>query len=96
MIGTSDRDHGEASVFAVAELLDGIAVTDDRQATKVARAHGLDVHGTVWLLTHLCRVGKISEASAGNLVDMLRSSGMRLPCTGPGFAAFARSTGLLP
>jgi predicted nucleic acid-binding protein len=94
-IGTSDRDHGEASVFAASEVLDGVALTDDRQATKVARARGLEVHGTIWLLAQLCRDGKLPEAGAGNLIDMLRDSNMRLPCTGSGFSAYARSYGLL-
>ncbi|MFC3890157.1 hypothetical protein ACFOWZ_01625 [Lentzea rhizosphaerae] len=95
LVGTSERDHGEASVFAVSELLDGIALTDDRLATKVARANGLDVHGTIWLLAQLCRGGKITEAGAGNLIDMLRDSGMRLPCTGAQFGSFARKYRLL-
>ena len=47
LIGTSERNHGEASVFAVSELLDGVALTDDQKATKVARANGLEVHGTI-------------------------------------------------
>jgi predicted nucleic acid-binding protein len=95
LIGTSERDHGEASVFAIGELLGGIALTDDRFATKVARANGLEVHGTIWLLAQLCRDGKITEAGAGNLVDMLRDSSMRLPCTGAQFRSFARKHGLL-
>lgn len=95
LIGTTKRDHGEASVFAASELLGGIALTDDRYATKVARANGLEVHGTIWLLAQLCRNGKIVEAGAGNLIDMLRDSGMRLPCTGSQFGSFARKHGLL-
>ncbi|WP_329787627.1 hypothetical protein V1227_23020 [Lentzea sp. DG1S-22] len=95
LIGTTERDHGEASVFAVSELLGGIALTDDQKATKVARANGLDVHGTVWLLAQLCREGKIAESGAGNLIDMLRDSGMRLPCTGAQFTSFATQHGLL-
>jgi predicted nucleic acid-binding protein len=95
LIGTTDRDHGEASVFAVSELLDGIALTDDQQATRVARANGLDVHGTIWLLARLCGDGKLLEAGAGNLIDMLRDSGMRLPCTGAQFGSWARKHDLL-
>ncbi|MFD5828436.1 hypothetical protein [Lentzea sp. NPDC060358] len=95
VIGTSDRDHGEASVFAASELLDGVALTDDSKATKVARAHGLEVHGTIWLLAQSCRGGKLTETGAGNIIDMLRGSDMRLPCTGPGFPAYALKHGLL-
>ncbi|GAB2867090.1 hypothetical protein [Lentzea nigeriaca] len=61
----------------------------------MARANGLNVHGTIWPLAQLCRDGKIAEAGAGNLVDMLRDSGMRLPRTGAQFGSFARKYGLL-
>lgn len=95
LIGTSERDHGEASVFAACELLDGIAITDDRRAIEVARANGLEVHGTIWLLAQMCRDGKIAEAGVCNLIDMLRDSGMRLPGPGSQFGSFARKHGLL-
>lgn len=95
LIGTTDRDHGEASVFAVSDRLDGIALTDDQRATKVGRANGLDVHGTIWLLARLCDEGKLPEAGARSLIDMLRDSGMRLPCTGAQFGSWARKYGLL-
>lgn len=42
-IGRADRNLGEASVFAVAELHGGTVVTDDFDAVRVGRAHGLDV-----------------------------------------------------
>lgn len=49
---------GEASVLAAAEMRQGIAITDDRQATKVARSYGARVHGTIQLLAAACRTGK--------------------------------------
>ena len=82
-IGAGQRDLGEASVFAVAELCGGTAITDDQSATRVARKFGLAVHGTIWLLARACRAGKLTVAAAGNLVDIARGTGMRLPCTGP-------------
>lgn len=94
-IGSSKRDLGEASVFAVAELRMGTAITDDRHAVEVARASGLDVHGTIWLLAVACRHGKLSEPAAGNLVEALRATGLRLPCTGAEFPGYARQHGLL-
>ena len=94
-IGAGDRDLGEASVFAVAELYKGIAITDDQPATRVARKFGLEVHGTVWLLARACRDGKLTVTAASNLVDMLRDSGMRLPCTGPEFESWSGRNGLL-
>jgi predicted nucleic acid-binding protein len=94
-IGHDDRHLGEASVFAAAELLSAAAITDDNDARRVAREHGLEVHGTVWLLAAACRAGKMTEAAAGNLIDGLRASGHRLPCTGAEFPAFGRGHGLL-
>jgi predicted nucleic acid-binding protein len=95
-LGSRGRDLGEASVLAVAELRRGIAITDDRDATKVARQYGADVHGTVWLLASACRSGKLTLVAAGNLIEALRAEGARLPCTGTEFETFARRHTLLP
>jgi predicted nucleic acid-binding protein len=89
-VGSSGRDLGEASVFSAAELLGGIAITDDRDATAVGRAYGLEVHGTIWLLGTACREGKLTQVGAENLVDALRATGMRLPCSGSTFLSYAR------
>jgi predicted nucleic acid-binding protein len=82
-------------VLAAAELRQGIALTDDRDATKVARRYGAEVHGTVWLLAAACRDAKLTTVAAGNIVDALRAEDARLPCTGSGFPAFAARHGLL-
>ncbi|MFY1669666.1 hypothetical protein ACN27G_06870 [Plantactinospora sp. WMMB334] len=95
-LGSGDRDLGEASVLAAAELRHGIAVTDDREATRVARRHGADVHGTIWLLATACRLEKLTLVAAGNVMEALRTEGARLPCTGTEFEAFARRHQLLP
>ncbi|MFC7707167.1 hypothetical protein [Micromonospora lupini] len=94
-IGADRRDLGEATVFTAAELHHGTAVTDDRSATKAARAYGLDVHGTIWLLANGCRSGRLTEVNAGAIIDALRETRHRLPCTGAEFPAYARKAGLL-
>lgn len=94
-IGADQRDTGEASVFAAAELREGIAITDDRDAVKVGRRYGLEVHGTIWLLAGACRTGKLTEAAASSIIECLRMTGHRLPCTGTEFRVFARRFGLL-
>jgi predicted nucleic acid-binding protein len=94
-IGSGERDQGEASVFAFAEVHAAIAVSDDRSAPRVARAHGLDVHGSLWLIAGFCASGKLTEHAASGLVDTLRAVGLRLPCTGSQFSAWARVNGLL-
>jgi predicted nucleic acid-binding protein len=94
-LGSGDRDLGEASVLATAELRGGTAITDDRDATVVARQYGADVHGTIWLLAAACRDGKLTLVAAGNVIDALRAEGARLPCTGGEFPQFAGRHGLL-
>lgn len=93
-IGSGERGLGEASVFTVAELHGAIAISDDRNAVRVARAYGVSVHGTIWVLAAACQSGKLSEHAAGNLVEALRSTGHRLPCTGAEFPEYVRRHGL--
>ncbi|WP_250002421.1 hypothetical protein [Actinoplanes sp. M2I2] len=95
LIGSRERDLGEASVLAAAELRAGIAITDDRDATVVARHHGAKVHGTIWHLAQGCRNGKLTRIGAGSIVDALRTTGARLPCTGREFPAYATEHGLM-
>ena len=94
-IGATEHNIGEVTVFAAAEVLRAVAITDDRNATAVARTYGLTVHGTIWVLAQACQEAKLTETGAANLVDMLRDSGMRLPCSGADFSAFARKQGIL-
>jgi predicted nucleic acid-binding protein len=94
-LGAGERNLGEASVLAAAELREGVAITDDGDARKVARAHGAKVHGTIWLLAAACRSGKQTETAAGNVIDALRATDARLPCSGADFPTFARRHGLL-
>jgi predicted nucleic acid-binding protein len=94
-LGVGIRNLGEASVLAAAELRSGTAITDDREATLVARRYGAQVHGTIWLLAQSCRSGKLTTVAAGNIIDALRGEGARLPCTGVEFLTFATRHGLL-
>jgi hypothetical protein len=95
LIGSGTHDLGEASVFAYAETHGSISVIDDQPATKVARAHGLDVHGSLWLIGGFCRSGKLTEYAASRMIDGLRDVGARLPCTGNEFPTWARRHELL-
>ena len=70
-VGSGDRDLGEASVFAVAEARTAIAISDDRNAVRVARMYGVNVHGTIWMFAGACQAGKLREHVAGNLIDVL-------------------------
>jgi predicted nucleic acid-binding protein len=88
-VGAGTRNLGEAGVLAVAEELGATALIDDREATRVGRTYGVDVHGTIWLLARACRDGKLTVVGAGNVVDALAASGMRLPCSGADLPAYA-------
>lgn len=93
-VGAGARNLGEASVLAIAEEFNAVAIVDERDATRVGRAYGIAVHGTLWLLGRACGEGKLTEVAASNVVDALATAGMRLPCTGGDFPRFARAHGL--
>ncbi|WP_143014795.1 hypothetical protein [Glycomyces harbinensis] len=90
------HDLGEASVLAVASELGFTAVLDDRHARSVASAHYRQVHGTLWLLAESWRIDRATEVQVCNLVNALRDSGMRLPCSGGDFSKFAKTNKLGP
>ncbi|GAA2112652.1 hypothetical protein [Actinomadura alba] len=94
-LGSASRNLGEASVFSAAELLGAVAISDDQEAVRVGRRYGLTVHGTLWLLSRACSDGKLTEVNVINLIDALRHTGMRLPCSGSEYSTWARSHGLL-
>ncbi|MFI5844121.1 hypothetical protein ACIA8K_30940 [Catenuloplanes sp. NPDC051500] len=94
-VGAGPRHVGEASVLAVAEELSITALIDERDATRTGRAYGVAVHGTIWLLAAACRDGKLTMVAAGNLVDSLGETGMRLPCAGNDFRRFVERHRLL-
>ncbi|MBB4913227.1 putative nucleic acid-binding protein [Streptosporangium saharense] len=95
LLGADEHNVGEASVFTAAEIHGLVAITDDRDATRVGRAQGLEIHGTVWFLTRLHRLGKMTLVEICGHVDTLRSTGMRLPCTGNELPDWASRRGLL-
>ena len=74
----------------------GSAITDDRRAAQVGRVPmGWMSMVPSWLLAGACRQGKLTLGGTGALIDALRATGHRLPCTGTGFASYARQHGLL-
>lgn len=57
-------DRGEAESLAVAEIHDGLLVTDDGTARVVAHERGVRLTGTIGVLIELVDVGEINEATA--------------------------------
>jgi predicted nucleic acid-binding protein len=95
VLGAGLRDIGEASVLAWAEVNGGIAVIDERAGTQAAQARGVAVHGTLWLIANSLNVGELLLPEAERLVDQLRTTGARLPCSGAEFFEWAKTQGLL-
>lgn len=95
ILGSGQRDIGEASVLAWAEVHDGIAVVDERAATRAAQQRGVTVHGTLWLIANGVRTGMLVLIDAERLIDQLREAEAWLPCTGAEFLSWAKGRGLL-
>ena len=94
--GGPSRNNGEAAVLAWASEHDGVALVDERPATRAARRDGIDVHGTLWLIANGVRDGVLTREAAEAMVDDLIASEMKLPVDGAGFFAWAYEEGLLP
>jgi predicted nucleic acid-binding protein len=95
VLGAGERDIGEASVLAWAKVNRGIAVIDERAGTQAAHARGVAVHGTLWLIANGLNAGELLLPEAERLVDQLRSTDARLPCSGAEFFEWAKAQGLL-
>lgn len=75
-----DRHRGEAATIAVAAERDGIVVTDDTDATRLARAEGLRTINTTTILRAHVREGQLSPDDAVALLEeMIDVYGRRLP-----------------
>jgi predicted nucleic acid-binding protein len=63
-LGSGERDIGEASTLAWAEVHDCIAIVDERAGTRHGRERGVQVHGTLWLVVRGYETGVLSESGA--------------------------------
>jgi predicted nucleic acid-binding protein len=95
VLGSGQRDIGEASVLAWAEVNDGVAVVDERAATRAGQQRGVIIHGTLWLIANGVKTGVLPLMDAERLVDQLRAAEAWLPCTGAEFLSWAKDRGLL-
>ena len=94
--GGSNYNIGEAAVLAWAAVHGGVAIIDERAASRIARQEGILVHNTLWLVVQGVRQGELGRSVAETLVDELRATDMRLPTDGQGLFAWAYEQGLLP
>lgn len=72
-------DRGEIACLALASANHAIAVTDDRDARKVARALGLEIAGTLGALVLLVRRKHLNLDTADGLLARMISAGYRSP-----------------
>lgn len=93
--GGSKENTGEAAVLAWATVHGGVAIIDERAASRIAQQDGIVAHGSVWLVVQGVRQGELDRSAAETLVDELRATDMRLPIDGRGLFAWAYEQGLL-
>lgn len=94
--GGSKENTGEAAVLAWASLHGGVAIIDERAASRIAQRDGILAHGSLWLVAQGVRQGELDRSAAETLVDELRATNMRLPTDGRGLFAWAYEQALLP
>ena len=94
--GGPKENTGEAAVLAWAEVHGGVAIIDERAASRIAQRDDIAVHGSLWLVVQGFRQGEMDRSAAETLVDELRATDMRLPIDGRGLFAWAYEQGLLP
>jgi predicted nucleic acid-binding protein len=73
--------QGEAECIAVAKERDGLILTDDRDARKVARSLDVPVSGTLGALMNLVRQGILTIAQADELLAGMKQHGYHSPIT---------------
>ena len=94
-LGAGERDIGEASTLAWAEVHGATAILDERAGTRHGRERGVTVRGTLSLIAHGQQTGLLSENDCEHLVDALSDTEAWFPCDGSTFMSWARSEGLL-
>jgi predicted nucleic acid-binding protein len=67
---------GESAVLSFAASQGALAILDDREARRAAHALGVPVVGTLGVVLHAARRGRVE--SPGTLIQALRDVGLRL------------------
>ena len=97
VLGSGDRNIGEASILAWAETSSGIAVVDDNAAVQAAKARKVTVRRSLGLLCNALHRSVLTIDQVRTLIDDLTVfGGARLPCDGVGFERWAENNGMLP
>lgn len=95
-LGNLDRNAGEASVLAWAEVHGAAAYVDDQVACNVARKRGVTVHRTLQLVVAAYRSAMLTEQRTQELIERLADTDARFPASArENLLTWARSQGLL-
>ncbi len=95
--GGPETNIGESAVLAWVSVNGGVAIIDESAATSIGERDGLAIRGSLWLIIHGCKEGKLDRSVAEGIVDDLIDSGMWLPVeSGAALFAWAYEEGLLP
>jgi predicted nucleic acid-binding protein len=78
-LGNLERNAGEASVLAWAELHSAAAYVDDQVACDIGRGRGVHIHRTLHLVVNAIREGMLTESKAQDLITNLVDSDARFP-----------------
>jgi len=96
VLGFDDRNIGEASILAWAEITSGVAVVDDSAAVNAAKLRKVKVLRSLGLLCNALQRGVATVDEIRRVIDDLKTiGGARLPCDGAGFERWAEDHGLL-
>lgn len=75
----SNRSINDKSVIWKGIQLRAIVLTCDGQIKKEAEFHGLEVHGSIWVVQQLEQTKQITTSKAIRLLEQLKEIGVRLP-----------------
>ncbi len=75
----NDELHeGELEVLAMAKDEGGVAVLDESIVREVGRIFKIEVHGTLFLILLMVRMGKLGKIEAKAKMDLMINKGFRL------------------
>jgi predicted nucleic acid-binding protein len=97
VLGPSDRNIGEASILAWAEVSNGVALVDDQVAVKAGKARSVAIRRSLGLVCNGLQKKVLTIERARVLVnELIDFGGARFPCDGDAFESWAEREGLLP
>lgn len=71
-------DKGEAEVLALAQELNCTAIVDEQLGRNLARLHGIEVHGTVYLLILAHKSGALTKDQTLAMFKRIVAEGWRI------------------